>query len=50
MNYFSHSIDIKRFQNLLETSVDKAERQTLKKLLAEEKGKAAKQPPEPDKA
>ena len=40
MNYFSHSIDIKRFQNLLETSVDETERRTIQRLLTEEKAKA----------
>ena len=45
---FSHAIDIKRFQNLLETSVDQAERRVIQKLLAEEKAKAA-QPSGPDK-
>ncbi len=40
MNAFSHSIDIKRFQNLLETSVDKPERQTIQRLLTDEKTKA----------
>jgi len=46
---FSHAVDIKRFQNLLETSVDQAERRTIQKLLAEEKARAAAQPSEPDK-
>ena len=49
---FSRTIDIKRFQNLLETSVDKTERQTIQKLLSEEEEKAraaALQACEPDK-
>ena len=46
---FSHAVDIKRFQNLLDTSVDQAERRTIQKLLAEEKARAAAQPSEPDK-
>jgi hypothetical protein len=44
---FSRDIDIKRFQNLLETSVHKTERRTIEKLLAEEKARAAAQPSEP---
>jgi hypothetical protein len=45
MNYFSYATDlnIKRFQNLLETSLDKTERQTIQRLLTEEKAKAALQ-------
>jgi hypothetical protein len=46
---FSYAIDIKRFQNLLETSVDETERQTIEKLLTEEKTKAATQAAEPKK-
>ena len=46
---FSHAVDIKRFQNLLDTSVDQAERRTIQKLLAEEKARAAAQQSEPDK-
>ena len=42
---FSHSIDIKRFQNLLDTSVDQTEWQTIQKLLTEEKAKAELQAP-----
>ena len=52
MNLFANAIElnIKRFQNLLDTSVDDAERQTIQALLAEEKAKAAElQPPEPEK-
>jgi hypothetical protein len=43
MNSFSHSIDIKRFQNLLDTSVDETERQTIQRLLTDERDKAALQ-------
>ena len=45
MNYFSHAINtnIKRFQNLLETSVDETERRTIQRLLTEEKAKGALQ-------
>ena len=39
--------NIKRFQNLLETSVEDTERQTIQKLLTEEKMKAALQASEP---
>ena len=46
---FSYSIDIKRFQNLLETSVDETERRTIQRLLAEEKIKAALPASEPKK-
>ena len=41
MNVFSQSIDIKRFQNLLETSNDERERRILRRLLAEEKERAS---------
>jgi hypothetical protein len=40
---FSYAIDIKRFQNLLETSVDETERQKIQRLLTEEKSKAESQ-------
>ena len=42
MTDFSYAIDsnIKRFQNLLDTSVDATERQMLERLLAEERAKA----------
>jgi hypothetical protein len=45
MNYFSYATDmnIKRFQNLLETSADETERQTIQRLLTEEKAKAVLQ-------
>jgi hypothetical protein len=45
MDYFSYALDsnIKRFRNLLETSVDETERRTIQRLLAEEKAKAALQ-------
>jgi len=46
---FSYDIDIKRFQNLLETSVDETERRTIQKLLTEAKTKAAVQVAEPKK-
>lgn len=46
---FSYAIDIKRFQNLLETSVDETERQTIQRLLEEEKAKEALQASEPKK-
>jgi hypothetical protein len=51
MNYFAHAVNtnIRRFQNLLETSVDETERQTIQKLLAEEKAKATLQASEPKK-
>lgn len=49
MNYFSYSINIKRFQDLLETSVDETERRTIQNLLTEEKAKAALQASEPQK-
>ncbi len=46
---FSYAIDIMRFQNLLEPSVDETERRTIQKLLTEEKTKAAVQVAEPKK-
>jgi len=51
MNYFPYVIDmnIKRFQNLLETSADETERRTIQGLLTEEKAKAALQGSEPKK-
>lgn len=51
MNYFPYITDmnIKRFQNLLETSVDETERQTIERLLTKEKAKAALQTSEPKK-
>ena len=36
---FTMEANIRRFQNLLETSVDETERQTLQRLLVEEKAK-----------
>jgi hypothetical protein len=42
--------NIRRFQNLLETSVDDTERQTIEKLLTEEKARASLQSSEPPKA
>jgi hypothetical protein len=51
MSDFSHAIstNIKRFQNLLETSINEAERQTIQKLLTEEQAKARLQASEPKK-
>jgi hypothetical protein len=51
MDVFSYTTNtnIKRFQNLLETSLDKSERQTIQKLLSEEKAKAELQALEPKK-
>lgn len=49
MNPFSCAIDIKRFQNLLETSRDDTERRTIQRLLTEEKAKPALQAAEPKK-
>ena len=45
MNDFSSTIDlnIRRFRNLLRTSVDETERQTIQRLLSEEEAKAASQ-------
>jgi hypothetical protein len=42
MNDFSYVTDanIKRFRNLLDTSLDETERQTIERLLAEEVAKA----------
>jgi len=47
MNFFSCAIDIKRFQNLLETSVDETERRTIQRLLIEERAKPALPAAEP---
>jgi hypothetical protein len=51
MNYFSYAINtnIKRFQHLLETSVDETERRTIQRLLAEEETKGALQVSKPKK-
>ena len=51
VNYFSYvrDMNIKRFRNLLETSVDETERRTIQGLLTEEKAKAALQASEPKK-
>ena len=46
---FSHAIDIKRFQNLLDTSADDTERRRMQKLLTEDKTKAAVRESEPKK-
>jgi hypothetical protein len=42
---FVHSPNIKRYQNLLETSVDETERRTIQKLLTEEEAKQPKHNP-----
>jgi hypothetical protein len=49
MNDLSRPINdnIKRFQNLLETSVDDVERQTIQKLLSDEKANAGLPASEP---
>jgi len=49
MNSFVYATDmnIKRFQNLLDTSVDETERRTIRGLLGEEKAKAAQQASKP---
>ena len=39
LDHFSYAIDIKRFQNLLVTSVNDSERQKIQRLLAEEQAK-----------
>ena len=44
---YATEANIKRFQNLLDTSVDQAERQILQTLLAEEKAKPEMQASEP---
>jgi hypothetical protein len=44
---FAKAANIRRFQNLLETSVDEAERGTLRRLLVEEKAKPELKAPEP---
>jgi hypothetical protein len=51
MHYRAYAVNtnIKRFQNLLETSVDDTERKTIQRLLAEEKAKVALQTSEPKK-
>jgi hypothetical protein len=49
MDQFSHAIgsNIKRFQNLLDTSLNVTERPTIQRLLTEERAKAALQASEP---
>jgi hypothetical protein len=49
MNEFSYTVDIKRFQNLLDTSVDETKRQKIQTLLSKERAKAALQASEPKK-
>jgi hypothetical protein len=43
MDHFEsvHGQDIKRYRNLLETSIDETERRTIQKLLVEEEAKQA---------
>jgi len=40
---YVRDLNIKRYRNLLETSVDETERQTIQKLLAEEQTKRSSQ-------
>jgi hypothetical protein len=49
MDDLSHPVNdnIKRFQNLLETSIEDRERQTIQKLLADEKARAGLPASEP---
>ena len=49
MKSFAYAIDanIKRFQNLLDTSVDMIERRTIERLLVEERAKAEFRPEPP---
>ena len=51
MNSFSYAVEsnIKRFQNLLESSVDETERRTIQRLLAEERTRAELQESELNK-
>ncbi len=44
---YATDMNIKRFQNLLETSVGEPERRTIKRLLTEEIARAAQQESEP---
>jgi hypothetical protein len=44
---FITAMNIKRYRNLLETSINKAERRTIQTLLSEEEAKAALQGSEP---
>ena len=44
---YAIEINIKRFHNLLETSVDESERKKINSLLTEEKARAALQESEP---
>jgi len=46
---YATNLNIKRFQNLLDTSIDATERQVLQRLLAEETAKAALHASERDK-
>ena len=49
MNSFVYATDlnIKRFQNMLDTSVDETARRTIQHLLSEEKAKAGQQASKP---
>lgn len=46
MNESSREIDIRRLQNLLATSIDQHERETIQRLLTEETNKVAMQTPQ----
>ncbi len=46
---YANDINIKRFQNLLETSVDETERKMIQALLAEEKARVELQALEPNR-
>ena len=45
---YATEMNIRRFQNLLETSVDETERQMIQNLLAEEKAKVGQRAAQPD--
>jgi hypothetical protein len=44
MGQFSHELNIKCYRNLLETSLDEAERRTIQKIIVEEERKQASLP------
>jgi hypothetical protein len=46
---YALELNIRRFRNLLETSVDETERQLIQNLLAQEMAKTASPPSGPDK-
>jgi hypothetical protein len=46
VNESSRDIDVRRFQNLLTTSIDQRERETIQRLLSEERNKAVMQTPQ----